>query len=603
MLLSASLPLLPPPATSLLPLLTAPLPDPSTTQNHSNAHHQRRKNQHAAHVARSTTLLALSQDERTIHQRKLAIAMYGYSWLRPAGCAKTMLGRREEEIEREEVERQLREVEVQERIAMEAEEQDRIQRMNEAGEVVEGRDLDEDIPDADVVEGDDAEVIDLGEPNDEEGMGGDLDDEIPEAEGDLDSDVEVEEPPSPTGQDGGWVYDTRREPDTDDEDQLPPSAVREIRARRHARHTTIAGVRVSMGGSEHDHDERSAQDLADAVLTEEPMPSERDLDDDVPDAEDEQAWEHTDTELEESEMDISIIPQASSRAFQQQTGSRSSASWAQVPSPPQQQNQNQDQQRHHSPIPAPQSQGQNVIPRQRSSPTATQAQTHPTSSSGARSISTRAARIVSGNRQRPYRPDAPRPTTQRHFETPSMFEDEDEELETDIDVDTPDPFIAPEHAQAVGRGLPHAGVGIGRVARHALPHPNINPVDPVRNQARNRNGSPIINQAVGLDGATPPTTTNPEAGARRTLFQRATRRRNLDLLDPAAQAQASNPGASSGGLFSSPAGAGVGESGVADGGGGEWETPQEQRDGNGQGQGQGGGRRRSGRFLRGRRGD
>jgi hypothetical protein len=602
MLLSASLPLLPPPSTSLLPPLTAPLPDASTTQNHSSAHHQRRKNQHAAHAARSTTLLALSQDERTIHQRKLAIAMYGYSWLRPAGCAKTMLGRREEEIEREEVERQLREVEVQERIAMEAEEQDRVQRMNEAGEIVEERDLDEDIPDADPAEeGDDAEVLDLGEPGDEEGMGGDLDDEIPEAEVDPDSDVEVEEPTSPTGQDGGWVYDTRREPDTDDEDQLPPSAIQEIRARRHARHATVAGVRVSMGGGEYDHDERSAQDLADALLTDEPMPSERDLDDDVPDAEDEQAWEHTDTELEESEMDISFIPQAPSRAFQQ-TGPRSSGSWVQGPSPPQ--NQNQNQQLHPSPVPAPQIQAQNIIPRQRSSPTTTQniqPQTQQYPSSTARSISTRAARIVSGNRQRPYRPNAPRPTTQRHFQTPSMLEDNDEELDTDIDVETPDPFIAPEHAQAAGEGLPHAGVGIGRVARHALPQTNLHPTEQevarqARNQGRNRNGSPMTLTTIGLDGATPPpnTITGP-AGTRRTLFQRATRRRNPDLLDPAAQAQASNPGASSGGLFSSPAGASIGESGV--GMAGEWETP-DQNVSEQQGQ-----RRRSGRFVRSQRGE
>ena len=60
-----------------------------------------------------------------------------------------MLGRREEEVEREEVERQLREVELQERMTAEAEEQDRVARTTELGEPEEGRDLDEDVPDAD----------------------------------------------------------------------------------------------------------------------------------------------------------------------------------------------------------------------------------------------------------------------------------------------------------------------------------------------------------------------------------------------------------------------------------------------------------------------
>jgi len=138
----------------------------------------------------------LSADEKTITQRKMAIAMYGYSWLKPAGCTKTMLGRREEEIERDEVERQLREVEMQDRMAVETEEQERRAQMMERGEVVEDgeRDLDDEVPEADEEDLDD-EVPEASEEEDEV----DLDDEVPEAE-------------------EGWVYDTRREPDTDEEE-------------------------------------------------------------------------------------------------------------------------------------------------------------------------------------------------------------------------------------------------------------------------------------------------------------------------------------------------------------------------------------------------
>jgi hypothetical protein len=120
----------------------------------------------------------------------MAIAMYGYSWLKPAGCPKTMLGRREEEVEREEVERQLREVELQERVNLEAEEQERLARMRETGEVEEGRDLDDDIPDADDADEEQGYDSEEGGPpedgpgdgEEDDGLAVDLDDEIPEAD-------------------------------------------------------------------------------------------------------------------------------------------------------------------------------------------------------------------------------------------------------------------------------------------------------------------------------------------------------------------------------------------------------------------------------------
>ena len=577
-----------------------------------------------------------------------------------------MLGRREEEVEREEVERQLREVELQERTAQEAEEQERLARLNEIGEIEEGRDLDEDIPDADgeeeaaseeeedEVDGDELE----GEGGDEEGMQDDLDDEIPDAD-DHDNEDEDDGPLSPAAANGGWVYDTRREPDTDDEDQLshsltlPPLG---SGGRIHGRHATVAGVHVSRLGSDYDNDEREAEDLADAMLDDNdelfdphvnrPRPhanhGEHDLDDHVPEAEEDQVWEHTDTELEESEMDISILPgqsqpqngrssaagipqvspRTSARTAAAAAANRSSGPWITGPSP--------------API-------QQLSPRQRVSPDATQAHTatimsaspYPTSS--ARSASTRAARIVSGNRQRPYRPDlaparvhpAPRHHLARNL-TPGMLDsplDTEEEVDTDIDdgVDIATPERARPIAQTrIGGGeRPQAGrtatmetVRLQGQAQAGPAHAN------VQNRGNgNGIGSPNRTTAARrwLDGAREAVAGGSGmAGARRTLFQRATRRRHPELdtnadfaatgaggaSEAGVQTSDGRLGASSGGLFSSPTAS------VQDDGNaltltraGEWETPEnaapaanvsEEVSGPGV-------RRRSGRFLGARR--
>ncbi|KAL2423879.1 hypothetical protein ABEF95_009001 [Exophiala dermatitidis] len=323
MFFTISLPPLPPPSTSLLPPVTNAASDLSNLNPPSAPyqHGSRRQKSHAATASRNSTLALLSADERTIAQRKMAIAMYGYSWLKPAGCAKTMLGRREEELEREEVEKQLREVELQERLQQEAEEQDRLAQLGETGEPEGERDLDEEIPDADG--GADAGGLsdEYEDVEDDDGMQGDLDDEIPDADAEEDEDEDDEDDeimsPDPTTVNAEWVYDTRREPDTDEEDATP-SPVHASRVRMQAT-ASVAGVYV---GSDYGQDERDAQDLANAMIDEDEIfderrddrsniysGGERDLDDDVPEAESDQAWEHTDTELEESEiMDISILP-------------------------------------------------------------------------------------------------------------------------------------------------------------------------------------------------------------------------------------------------------------------------------------------------------
>jgi hypothetical protein len=574
----------------------------------------------------------LSSDERTIAQRKMAIAMYGYGWLKPAGCAKTMLGRREEEVEREEVERQLREVELQERAAQEAEDQERQARLAETGEPDEGRDLDEDIPDMDVDgledEGDedddevdlDGEIPDMdGEEEDEEGMEGDLDDDIPEADDDENDDDEAMSP-DPDGIDSNWVYDSRREPDTDDEMQnahaSSPSHIGNQRSGRFRHGTAIvAGVRVPVPGSEYDYDEREAEDLANAMLDEDEifdhededeMALERDLDDDVPEAgpDSEQAWEHTDTELEDSEMDISILPpsdiatgrisgvrpppqqrmslagtrRSDARVSSAYAQRRSSGPWITEPSPAAAHPWNSgtrptpDQQQHHL-----------LHPQQATAPR---------------------ARMVSGNqRQYLHTPDTQDFSPMSHGG--GGGDDEDSE-----DEDLLDPFNssnAPQHQrpqrqyQAQHRLPPNNSTATTTSSSsNNLAAPSLDNQHGENQTSRNDSTSSARNAARSwLDGAAAAVV---GGGARRTLFGRAARRGNDAAAAASGADRAGSGGASSGGLFTpSPLAAGGGSAAAA--GAGAWDdTPV----GQGQGEQQQGQqrqhqRRRSGRFLAGRR--
>ncbi|EXJ92002.1 hypothetical protein A1O3_00552 [Capronia epimyces CBS 606.96] len=532
---------------------------------------------------RNSALATLSADERTIVQRKMAIAMYGYSWLKPAGCAKTMLGRREEELEREEVERQLREVEMQERIQQEADEQERLARLGEMGEPEGERDLDEDIPDADPdEEGDEDEddpYDDFEEEAEEDGMEGDLDDEIPDADEDDENDDEIMSP-DPETANADWIYDTRREPDTDEEEgALSPA--HPGRARVHA-NISVAGVYITDPGSGYDYDERDAEDLADAMLDEDEIfdhqnadPGERDLDEEIPEAESEQGWEHTDTELEASEMDISMLASGqihpaepasrdSSRRIsgrhvadgsRRASGRRSSGPWitglsrAQSPGQP-----GLDSARYSRPTPA----SVHVEPR---------------------------ARVISGNRAHAH---AHAHQQHQYIQTPVML---DSPLEVDLELDGElDPFVSSRRATTtrnMRRGMPRsvtatAGPDSAASSRTDTAGLNVNV---------NENPSRTTAARNWLDGAAAAV----GGSARRTLFGRAVRRANAGTVNTAAT---DTTAASSGGLFT-PSPATEQPEGTAQ----DWETPvsgQASQE-SGQGRDQRETRTRSGRFLSGRR--
>ena len=263
--------------------------------------------------------------------------MYGYSWLKPAGCNKTMLGRREEELEREKVERQMRDAELQERMAAEADEMERQAERDAEGDAagMDDRDLDDEVPDADI----EADVDEEGWGDEESVVGEDdgmrdLDDDIPSAPdadpGDVFSDDSNPQQAQSSPQRDAWAYDTRRDPSTPSSPGQPPyanantdtetdAALRRVRAQ--ARMQRQAGYQRRPGapGSDYDIDERDAEAmaLADEMLDEDEMgetsfasqrrvqrqSEERNLDDSIPEAADDAGsgeWEHTDSDEEMS---------------------------------------------------------------------------------------------------------------------------------------------------------------------------------------------------------------------------------------------------------------------------------------------------------------
>ncbi|KAJ5156487.1 hypothetical protein N7492_009290 [Penicillium capsulatum] len=232
----------------------------------STNHHRRNATPSTAHRAfmpsraPGNSLAALLTEERTLRVRKQNIATFGYSWIRPAGCAKTMLGMKEEEAEREEaLAAQAAEMGAADAEGMMEDDTGMTRGEGEEEEEEEGmeRDLDDEIPDADaeglVEEGEEGlEEQDIG---DEEGyLERDLDDDIPEGYPEDDYDDE-------------GVFDDDEEEDFDNQPDLDAEI-------------PVAGEGEGM-----------SEGLS------------RDLDDEIPDAaedgsEQEGEWQHTDTEEE-----------------------------------------------------------------------------------------------------------------------------------------------------------------------------------------------------------------------------------------------------------------------------------------------------------------
>ena len=210
----------------------------------------------ASSATPSNTLAALLLEERALRSRKQNIASFGYTWLKPAGYPKTMLGVREEEVEREEG---LAAVEIGTGVGLDGTDMTAFGDglLNPTGTARDGvepvqmmeRDLDDAIPDADMeAEG----LVEEGEEGLEEDE--DVDDSLMERN--LDDDIPF---PDDDDDDDNGDFDDQSDLDGD----LPPVDGGE----------GLGGIMV------------------------------RDLDDDVPDAaadgSDQEEWQHTDTDAED----------------------------------------------------------------------------------------------------------------------------------------------------------------------------------------------------------------------------------------------------------------------------------------------------------------
>ena len=205
-------------------------------------------------------------------RRRQNVQNYGNSWIRPPGIAKSLYQMREEKREMEEHQEAMRrEALAQELAEAEAEGlEDMMRRDGEGegvGEMDEGRDLDEDVPEGD------ADVTGLGEEEDDEEEEGDGGDRVNGGE-------EV-----PRG-----VLASR----------MPEDVYREALVRGEEARGTMFG---DEGGSMVDEEDR-AQMLQEEDLVHEThehgdldMDGDVNLDDDIPEAE-EGGYEHTDTEAE-----------------------------------------------------------------------------------------------------------------------------------------------------------------------------------------------------------------------------------------------------------------------------------------------------------------
>lgn len=261
--------------------------------------HSRRNGGHAvygrAHMSSAgagNSVSSLMLEERALRVRKNNIASFGYSWIKPAGCAKTMLGMKEEEAEREEA----LTAAAAEMAAAAAAVDPGVEDMEGVGGGHNGqtdgegqddtgmeRDLDDDIPDADaeglVEEGE--EGLEEDDEVDEEGyMERDLDDDIPEAFPEDDEDEGLEEEND---------YDFNNQPDLDDD--------------------------IPSGGYDQGS-EGMSEDMG------------HDLDDDIPEADEdrvdhEEEWQHTDTdaEFDDEEDEVSFAQGHFSQSLRASTAS------------------------------------------------------------------------------------------------------------------------------------------------------------------------------------------------------------------------------------------------------------------------------------------
>ncbi|KAI6092803.1 Apc15p protein-domain-containing protein [Hypoxylon rubiginosum] len=260
----------------------------------ANGHQQQQQRRGGAHLIERSLLARLRADELNLDRRRHNVALFGSTWLKPVGVPKTLHQLREERREAEEHQEALRREQLQQELA-EA----------EAGA---GPGVDAVLNDTLGTGAGPGGVDDDGAMDDVQLDGArDLDDDIPEADDDFgigssDDDEEDEE-------------EDEDDADEDDPEQRAAQAQQQLMQQR-MRQADDAFRESMARGRDSTHyygvdDEVDDEDQAQMIEEDDlvghgddgaDLDMEADLDDDIPEAEDE-GYEHTDSEAELSSDD------------------------------------------------------------------------------------------------------------------------------------------------------------------------------------------------------------------------------------------------------------------------------------------------------------
>ncbi|PNS13862.1 hypothetical protein CAC42_1353 [Sphaceloma murrayae] len=235
-------------------------------------------------------LALLKADEDAIRKRKENIARFGSTWIKPPGISKTLQAETEERAEREEQELLARREQMMLDMQARQEEEERRARVAAEGEGEEtGRDLDDEVPDAEEVEDlddddddDESESEVESEEDDGDGMDRDLDADVQDGSA-MDRDLDGSVPEGMESTEGDMTFG--------DGSLIEGSMFVDSR---------VGEDENGMVAREIEEQERYARieeaELTGAAQEQYDLGMEGNLDDSVPDA---GAYEHTDTELED----------------------------------------------------------------------------------------------------------------------------------------------------------------------------------------------------------------------------------------------------------------------------------------------------------------
>lgn len=229
-------------------------------------HAPQRAAQHVPYARTQHILGQLVAEEKLIEQRKKNVRMFGANWLRPPGVAKTfqaLLDEQQEKKEQAEIAR--REAQMAELTAAEEAQRQAQMQQDGAAEDAGDRDLDADIPEAEER---------------------DLDDDIPEAE-------EAEDEDDIDSSDIDNNDDTENGTQAAEPSQFNEQSLLE---------GSLVGGDNFTAGQAHGYMDAEDAELDGRAQDMRDLGIDRDLDDDVPEA---GAYEHTDTEVEDSSDDCS----------------------------------------------------------------------------------------------------------------------------------------------------------------------------------------------------------------------------------------------------------------------------------------------------------